>query len=78
MLKVVRDGLVPVSDMLTSGVAGDEPLFNVVTLPFLIQSFDEGKILSDIARPHFEKVVEQKWGQKLLYVSPWPAAGIWS
>ena len=78
LLKVVRDGLVPVSDMLTSGVAGDEPLFNVVTLPFLIQSFDEGKILSDIARPHFEKVVEQKWGQKLLYVSPWPAAGVWS
>lgn len=38
LLKVVRDGLVPVSDMLTSGVAGDE-LFNVVTLPFLIQSF---------------------------------------
>ena len=78
LLKVVRDGLVPVSDMLTSGVAGDEPLFNVVTLPFLIQSLDEGKILSDIARPHFEKVVEQKWGQKLLYVSPWPAAGVWS
>lgn len=78
LLKVVRDGLVPVSDMLTSGVAGDEPLFNVVTLPFLIQSFDEGKILNDIARPYFDKVAEAKWGQKILYVAPWPAAGIWS
>ena len=64
--------------MLTSGVAGDEPLFDIVTLPFLIQSFDEGKILSDIARPHFDKVAETKWGQKILYISPWPAAGIWS
>lgn len=78
LLKVVRDGLVPVSDMLTSGVAGDEPLFGVVTLPFLIQSFEEGKILNDIARPHFDKVAEQKWGQKILYISPWPAAGLWS
>jgi len=78
LLKVVRDGLVPMSDMLTSGVAGDEPLFNVVTLPFLIQSFEEGKILNDIARPHFDKVAEGKWGQKILYVAPWPAAGIWS
>ncbi len=78
LLKVVRDGLVPVSDMLTSGVAGDEPLFNVVTLPFLIQSFEEGKILNDIARPHFDKAAETKWGQKILYIAPWPAAGIWS
>jgi TRAP-type C4-dicarboxylate transport system substrate-binding protein len=78
LLKVVRDGLVPVSDMLTSGVAGDEPLFGVVTLPFLIQSFEEGKILNDIARPYFDKVAEQKWGQKILYIAPWPAAGFWS
>jgi len=78
LLKVVRDGLVPMSDMLTSGVAGDEPLFDIVTLPFLIQSFDEGKILSDIARPHFDKVAEQKWGQKILYIAPWPAAGLWT
>ncbi len=78
LLKVVRDGLVPMSDILASGVAGDEPLFGVVTLPFLIQSFDEGKILNDIARPHFDKVAEQKWGQKILYIAPWPAAGLWS
>lgn len=78
LLKVVRDGLVPVSDILTSGVAGDEPLFGVVTLPFLIQSFEEGKLLNDIARPYIEKVLEEKWGQKLLYISPWPAAGLWS
>lgn len=78
LLKVVRDGLVPVSDILTSGVAGDEPVFGVVTLPFLVQSFEEGKILNEIARPYFDKVAEEKWGQKILYVAPWPAAGLWS
>ncbi len=78
LLKVVRDGLVPVSDILTSGVAGDEPVFGVVTLPFLIQNFEEGKALNDIARPYFDKVAEEKWQQKILYVAPWPAAGLWS
>ena len=78
LLKVVRDGLVPVSDMLTSGVAGDEPIFGVVTLPFLVQNFEEGKILNDIARPYFDKVAEEKWGQKILYIAPWPAAGFWT
>lgn len=78
LLKVVRDGLVPVSDILTTGVAGDEPIFGVVTLPFLIQSFEEGKILNDISRPYFDKVAEEKWQQKILYITPWPAAGLWS
>lgn len=78
LLRAVRDNLVPVSDMLTSGVAGDEPLFGIVTLPFLIQNFEEGKILNDIARPYFDKVAETKWNQKILYIAPWPAAGIWS
>ncbi len=78
LLRVVRDGLVPVTDMLTSGVAGDEPLFGIVTLPFLIQNFEEGRILSDIARPYFDEAAESKWNQKILYIAPWPAAGIWS
>ncbi len=78
LLKAVRDGLVPVSDMLTSGVAGDEPLFNIPTLPFLVRGFKEGKILSDISRPYFDKVAEKKWNQKILYIAPWPAAGIWT
>jgi TRAP-type C4-dicarboxylate transport system substrate-binding protein len=78
LLKAVRDGSIAVSDMLTSGVAGDELLFDIVTLPFLIQSFDEGKIFNEIARPHFDKVAEQKWGQKIIYTAPWPAAGIWT
>jgi TRAP-type transport system periplasmic protein len=77
LLKVVRDNLVPVSDMLISGVAGDEILFQVSTLPFLCRDFDELKLLIDIARPHFEQLAE-KWNQKILYIAPWPGAGLWT
>jgi TRAP-type transport system periplasmic protein len=63
--------------MLISGVAGDEKLFQIVTLPFLCRSLDEAKLLNDISRPYFDKVAE-KWNQKILYISPWPGAGLWT
>jgi TRAP-type C4-dicarboxylate transport system substrate-binding protein len=77
LLKAVRDGLVPVSDMLISGVAGDEKLFQIVTLPFLAKDFDELRVLLDICQPYFDKAA-QKWGQKILYIAPWPGAGVWT
>lgn len=77
LLKVVRDGLVPVSDMLISGVAGDAPIFQVVTVPFLCRDFEELKMLIDIARPQFDAEAA-KWNQKILYISPWPGAGLWT
>ncbi len=77
LLKAVRDGLVPVSDMLISGVAGDEKLFQIVTLPFFVRDSEELKLLLDISRPYFDKST-RKWGQKILYIAPWPGAGLWT
>jgi TRAP-type C4-dicarboxylate transport system substrate-binding protein len=77
LLKAVRDGLVPLSDMLVSGVAGDEMIFQIVTLPFLALDSGEAKLLSDISRPFFNKAAA-KWKQKILYIAPWPAAGLWT
>jgi TRAP-type transport system periplasmic protein len=77
LLKVVRDGLVPVSDMLISGVAGDEKILQIVTLPFLVRDFNELHTLINISRPYFDKVA-QKWNQKILYIAPWPGAGLWT
>jgi TRAP-type transport system periplasmic protein len=77
LLKAVRDGLVPVSDMLISGVAGDEKIFQIVTLPFFVRNFDELRLLIDISHPYFDKSA-QKWGQKILYIAPWPGAGLWT
>lgn len=77
LLKVVRDGLVPLSDMLISGVAGEDKVFQIVTLPFLAKDFTEARLLNDTARPYFDKAAE-KWGQKILFISPWPGAGLWT
>lgn len=77
LLKVVRDGLVQVSDMLISGVAGEDKIFQIVTLPFLALNFEESRLLNDTARPYFDKAAA-KWGQKILFISPWPGAGLWT
>jgi len=77
LLQAVRDGLLPVSDMLISGVADEEKLFQVVNLPLLVRNFDELRLLIGIARPSFYKSAK-RWNQKILYIAPWPAAGLWT
>ena len=77
LLKVVRDGLVPISDIFIGGVAGEAKIFQITTLPFLIQSMSEAKLLSEIARPYFDKTATQ-WKQKILYIAPWPSTGLWT
>src|SRR5699024_6733922 len=78
LLKAVRDNNVTISDVLLSGVVGDEPLFGISTLPFLTQNFDEGKIFIDIARPYYDSTAEEKWNQKILFGGSWPYAGFWT
>lgn len=78
LLTAVRDNLVPISDVFSSDVAGDEPLVNITTLPFIMKDFDEAETFYEIARPYFEEVYEDKWNQKILYGTPWPYAGFWT
>jgi len=46
-------------------------------LPFLCRNLEEARLLNEIARPYFDKAAE-KWKQKILYISPWPGAGLWT
>src|SRR5262249_10950580 len=38
---------------------------------------DQAQTLTMLVRPAFEQVLE-KHNQKLLFISPWPAAGLWA
>jgi TRAP-type C4-dicarboxylate transport system substrate-binding protein len=70
-LNAVRDGLVPMADILNIQSVGDAPLFGVEGVPFLIQNADELKVLQKYARPEFDKIAD-KFNQKILYTVPWP------
>jgi hypothetical protein len=71
-LRAVRDGLVPMADILDSQQVGDHPIMGVEGLPFLCASTDELKVLHKHLRPEFEKVA-LKNNQTILYMVPWPA-----
>lgn len=75
LLKVVKDGQVPMSDILMGVVAGSEHVFGVSSLPRLVMSYAEAKKLYEKTKPLYEKAAE-KWNQKLLYASPWPPSGL--
>ena len=70
-LRAVRDGLVPMADILIFQQIGDEPMAGIDSLPFLVNSFDELKIFYKYVRPEYEKMA-QKHNQRVLYLAPWP------
>ncbi len=70
-LRAVRDGLVPMADILDVQQIGDEPLMGVPGIPFLAGSPDELKVLMKHLRPEYEKIAASN-NQTVLYVVPWP------
>jgi len=70
-LRAVRDGLVPMADVLNIQQVGDEPILGIEAIPFLAGSADELKVLHKHIRPIYESVAEKN-NQKVLYMVPWP------
>ena len=77
MLQTMKDGLVPIGEMLLGYVAGTEPLVDISTMPFLVANYGEAHLLGLVSRPYMEKVFK-KWNQRLLYWQFWPGAGLYS
>lgn len=71
-LRAVRDGLVPMADVLTSQQIGDEPMFGTEGIPFLVGSQAELRSLHRFLRPEFDKLAT-KFNQKILYMVPSPS-----
>lgn len=71
-MRAVRDGLVPMADILTSQQIGDEPMFGTEGIPFMVASQSELRSLHKFLRPEFEKLAA-KFNQKILYMVPSPA-----
>lgn len=67
----MRDGLVPLADVLNIQQVGDEPFMGVESIPFLCSSMEELKVLHKYVRPEYEKVAARN-NQKILYIVPWP------
>jgi TRAP-type transport system periplasmic protein len=54
-----------------------DPIFGLATLPFAIQSIEAARAVNAKARPLYEHALATR-GLKLLYITIWPATGLWS
>jgi len=75
--KAVRDGALDAGDAYGGALAGLDPVFALSSLPFVVENIQDAQRLLELARPLYARAFEAL-GQHLLYVTPWPASGIWS
>ena len=70
-LRAVRDGLVPMADILNIQQIGDEPMLGIEGIPFISNNIEELKVLHKYIRPEYEKIAIKN-NQTILYMVPWP------
>ena len=77
MVDAVAKAIVPIANAYMGALGAVDPVFLLPSLPFLATSPEQGKALADIARSAYERVLARH-NQRLLFLSPWPAAGLWA
>lgn len=77
MPRAALDGRIAGGDAFAGALSGLDPVLGLSTLPFLVQSVDVARATNSRARPLYEKALAAR-GLKLLYLTIWPATGLWS
>lgn len=76
-MAAVRDGLVPIADILLNQQVGEAPILGIETLPYLAPTMPDLALLHKFYRPKLEEVAESM-NQKLLYLVPWPGQAVFA
>lgn len=77
MPRAALDGRIAGGDAFAGALSDLDPVLSLSTLPFLVQSVDIAHAANSRARPLYEKALAVR-GLKLLYLTIWPATGLWS
>ena len=73
----VQTGQVQLGEILLTAYANEDPLFDADALPQLVVNYAQAKRLADLQRPFIEARLARQ-GLSLLYMVPWPPAGLYS
>lgn len=76
-MAAVRDGIVPIADVLLNQQVGEAPVTGIESLPYLAPTEEDVKLLHTFYRPKLSEVAESM-NQKVLYVVPWPGQAVYS
>lgn len=77
MPRAAADGRIAGGDAFAGALSGIDPVLGLSTLPFLVQSVEVARATNARARPLYEKAFAAR-GLTLLYLTIWPATGLWS
>jgi TRAP-type C4-dicarboxylate transport system substrate-binding protein len=77
LVSAVLDDRVQVADVFSGELAKLDPVFELPTLPFEVQSVDESRRLACLAEPAYRNALSRV-GLHMLFISPWPPTGLWS
>lgn len=76
-LRAVAEDKVTMADSFGGAIGAVDPVFALSSLPFVATSLEESRALFDVARALYEAAFARQ-NQVLLFVTPWPASGLWS
>ncbi|RRH76203.1 TRAP transporter substrate-binding protein [Falsigemmobacter faecalis] len=76
-MAAVRDGIVPIAEILLNQQVGEAPVLGIETLPFLAPTMADIALLHKYYRPKLDEVASSM-NQKLLYTAPWPGQAVYA
>lgn len=77
MVDAIGRGAVPLGNTYMGALGALDPVFLLPSLPFLATTSEQGQALAEVARAAYERALARHH-QKLLFLSPWPPAGLWA
>ena len=73
----VRNGFVPIGEVLMSRLGNEDAVFEIDSVPFLATDYEQARKLWKASHPILKAGLE-KQGLLLLYAVPWPPQGIYA
>jgi TRAP-type C4-dicarboxylate transport system substrate-binding protein len=73
----VARGQVQLGEILLAAYSNEDVFFDADSIPQLVSNLAEAKKLSDLQRPFIEQRLARQ-GMSLLYMVPWPPAGLYA
>lgn len=75
--KSVRQGIVPIGEILQSIASNESPIYSVDSVPFLTSGYADARKLYEAQKPFLEKKLAEE-GLVLLYSVAWPPQGLYT
>jgi TRAP-type C4-dicarboxylate transport system substrate-binding protein len=73
----VQTGQVQLGEILLTAYANEDVFFDADAIPQLVTNFEQAKRLADLQKPYIEARLARQ-GLSLLYMVPWPPAGLYA